>query len=76
MPKIYDNIEQHLNKGLNETLEHSQRADFCVGFFYLSGWKEVSARIDNLVASDLKCSKDSADEILGFYIQLQRSLFA
>lgn len=35
MPKIYDNIENHLNKGLTETLEHSQRTDFCVG--YLSG---------------------------------------
>lgn len=48
MPKIYDNIENHLNKGLTETLEHSQRTDFCVGYFYLSGWKEVADEIENL----------------------------
>lgn len=45
MPKIYDNIENHLNKGLIETLEHSQRTDFCVGYFYLSGWKEVADKV-------------------------------
>lgn len=33
MPKIYDNIENHLNKGLTETLTHSQRADFYNGYF-------------------------------------------
>lgn len=48
MPKIYDNIENHLKKGLNETLELSQRADFCVGYFNLRGWKEVADKIDNL----------------------------
>lgn len=30
MPKIYDNIENHLTKGLNDTLELSNRTDFCV----------------------------------------------
>ena len=48
MPKIYDNIENHLTKGLNETLELSQRTDFCVGYFNLRGCKEVAERIDNL----------------------------
>lgn len=51
MPKIYDNIENHLNKGLTETLEHSQRTDFCVGYFYLSGWKEVADKIENLTGA-------------------------
>jgi superfamily II DNA or RNA helicase len=53
MPKIFDNIENHLNLGLNETLEHSQRADFCVGYFYLSGWKVVMDRIDTLEGSEV-----------------------
>jgi len=33
---------------MNETLELSQRADFCVGYFNLRGWKEVADKIDNL----------------------------
>ena len=48
MPKIYDNIECHLTQGLNETLELSERADFCVGYFNLRGWKEVADKIDHL----------------------------
>jgi len=48
MPKIYDNIENHLTKGLNDTLELSCRTDFCVGYFNLRGWREVAERIDSL----------------------------
>jgi superfamily II DNA or RNA helicase len=48
MPKIYDNIENHLTKGLNETLSVSIRTDLCVGYFNLRGWREIGDKVDNL----------------------------
>ncbi len=48
MPKIYDNIENYLTKGLNDTLVLSHRTDFCVGYFNLRGWKEIGDMIVNL----------------------------
>lgn len=49
MPKIYDNIENSLTTGPNETIELSHRAVFCAGYFNLRGWREVAGEIDILV---------------------------
>jgi superfamily II DNA or RNA helicase len=46
MPRIYDNIEFQLTEGLNNALEVAYKADFCVGYFNLRGWKEVANNIE------------------------------
>ena len=50
MSRIYDNIETKFLDGLVQLMEESnvKRADFCVGYFNLRGWKLIVNQIDNL----------------------------
>ncbi len=72
MPKIYDNIENHLTIGLNETLDLSHRADFCVGYFNLRGWKEVSNNIDKLTGEEVIEGENTEHRICRLLVGMQK----
>lgn len=55
MPRIFDNIDLRLLPDLQQALHAAYRADFCVGFFNLRGWKEVANKIDNWEGGDGHC---------------------
>jgi superfamily II DNA or RNA helicase len=57
LPQIFDNIEKHLLTALSEALGLSQRADFCVGYFNLRGWRQVDSFVDEWAGGDGHCCR-------------------
>lgn len=73
MPKIIDNIEIFLTHELKETVEISTRVDFCVGYFNLRGWKQVSDYIDKLPGAKVFEGDDEMHRHCRLLVGMQRS---
>ncbi|HPM79594.1 MAG TPA: hypothetical protein PLF81_02800 [Candidatus Anammoximicrobium sp.] len=57
MPRIFDKIDRTLLPALRETLALAERADLCVGYFNLRGWKQVSPPIEEWPGGDGHCCR-------------------
>jgi superfamily II DNA or RNA helicase len=57
MSSIYDNIEQILLPELQAYLKQAYRADFCVGYFNLRGWREIDGEIGKFQGGENRCCR-------------------
>ncbi|WP_353258501.1 helicase-related protein [Prochlorothrix hollandica] len=52
MSSIYDNIEQPILPELQAYLKQAYRADFCVGYFNLRGWRQIDQAMEQFKGGD------------------------
>ena len=57
MPRIFDNIEKQLLPALCDSINLSDHADFCVGYFNLRGWKNLDCHIEKWSGGEGNCCR-------------------
>ena len=57
MPQVFDNISESLLPALRNTLQVAHRADFCIGYFNLRGWRSIDDLIDRWPGGDDACCR-------------------
>lgn len=57
VPQIFDNIDQDLLPALRKTIEVAYRADFCVGYFNLRGWRLLAPLVEHWDGGEGKCCR-------------------
>ena len=59
MPRVFDNLQadSRFLDALQETLAVSSRADFCVGYFNLRGWRSVDAHVEKWAGGEGHCCR-------------------
>ena len=74
MSRIYDNIELRFENGLQGMLSNAgvKRADFCVGYFNLRGWRLICETVDRLPGDYLYEGDDRMFRTCRLLIGMQR----
>ena len=57
MPRVYDNIDKDLLPALRASLGLSTRADFCVGYFNLRGWRQIGDLVEEYKGTEASCCR-------------------
>jgi len=57
MPQIFDNIEEALLPAIKESIRCSYRADICVGYFNLRGWRSIAEDINAWNGGENNCCR-------------------